>query len=108
MGKPRPGEAIIHSIEIACKRLSVQALGVLEKALDEVKTPGLEYRYRIVAAKEILDRAWGKPKQAIEASLSEESTTKFLESIREARLRAAGVLPEEPKPLGDSDPREIH
>lgn len=75
-------------VDIACKRLSSKALDVLERAMDETKTPDIEYKYRIMAAKEILDRAYGKPKQAIEASVTLEGGEAFLKMMQEARERA--------------------
>lgn len=83
----RKGENKIHAIEIACKRLSFNALQVLEKALDEKSTPELEYRWRIAAAKEILDRAWGRPKQSVEAKVEVAGVETLIEALNAAKKR---------------------
>jgi len=87
-----------RAIEIACKRLSERALKVLEQAMDEKKTPGLDYRLRIMAAQEILSRAWGKPKQATEAQINIEGGDALIDALKAARIRAG--LPGETK-VGD-------
>lgn len=91
-GEWKDGRATVpqvqRSIEIACKRLSGRALAILERALDEVKTPELEYKQRILAAKEILDRGWGKPRQQIDSTVVTGSGEQFLEALRMARERA--------------------
>lgn len=86
-GRPRDYKAIERRIDIAAKRLSTRALQVLEEAMDPGKTPGLEYKYRIAAAKEILDRAWGKPKQSIKAEITTAPSDEFAAAMQEAEAR---------------------
>lgn len=78
---------IARRVDIACKRLSSRALDVLERAMDETKTPNLDYKYRIQAATHILDRAFGRPKQAVEATVTLEGGEAFLKLMQEARER---------------------
>lgn len=86
-----PANVIERKIDIASKRLSLRALEVLENALDPKLTPQLDYKYRIVAAKEILDRAWGKPKQRVEARIETAPSDEFVATMKaaEERERAA-------------------
>ncbi len=84
-GKPE----LERAVEIACKRLSKGALMVLENAIDETKTPNLEMRWRLAAAKEILDRAWGRPKQSIDANIKMETAESLVDAIKSARQNAA-------------------
>lgn len=88
MALDRKQTDIGRSVEIACKRLSQRALMVLEKALDEARTPELEYRWRIAAAKEILDRAWGRPKQTIDANVNIEGSEALITAINAGKERA--------------------
>lgn len=81
-------ENLERRIDIACKRLSVNALTILERALDERLTPNLEYKYRIAAATQVLDRAWGKPKQSIRAEITTTPSDQFMTAMREADERA--------------------
>jgi hypothetical protein len=74
-----------HAIEIACKRLSTRALEILEEAMND---KGTDPRYRIMAAKEILDRGWGKPKQSTESTVNVNASDNFVQALREARARA--------------------
>lgn len=86
----KPGVA--RSIEIACKRLSWKALQVLEKALND---DTIEMKHRIDAAKEVLNRAWGRPKQSIEANVNVQTGESLIEAITAAKSRAetAAQLP---------------
>lgn len=93
-GPRRAGEAVIRSIEIACKRLSAQALKVLEKALAD---EGVEMRYRIEAAKEILNRGWGRSRQSMEVTLNDESGSALIDALKTARERAGLVLASTPQ-----------
>lgn len=86
---PRKRGKQIRAIEIACKRLSARALQVLEDALDLQKTPDLEYRHRIEAAKEILNRGWGRPKQTVDTNVNVNADESFLEAINAAKGRVA-------------------
>jgi hypothetical protein len=55
-----------RAIEIACKRISFKAIEILEKALmDE----SVDIRWKLSAAKEILDRGWGRPAQSVKAEV---------------------------------------
>lgn len=85
-------KALSRSVEIAAKRLSPRAFAILEAALDPEKTPELEYRWRLAAAKEILDRAFGRPKQAIEAKLEVGGSEEFLQAMKIAKERAKGPV----------------
>lgn len=86
MAAPKPG--IERAIEVACKRLSERALKVLENALDPVKTPGIDYKMRIMAAQELLSRAWGKPKASVESKVTFEGGDALLNAMKNARARA--------------------
>ncbi len=83
-GKNKAPDAL-HAIEVACKRLSARALEVLEKAMMD---PNVEVRYQIMAAKEVLDRGWGKPKQSTETTVNVSTTDDFINALRDARARA--------------------
>ncbi|MGI0011231.1 MAG: hypothetical protein ACREAE_07510 [Nitrosopumilaceae archaeon] len=78
----KPG--IIRGVEIACKRLSERALKVLE---DAMKDETLDMKHRLDAAKEILNRAWGRPKQSIEANVNVHSGEVLIEAITQAKQR---------------------
>lgn len=76
---------IERRIEIACKRLGDGAIRLLEKLMMDENT---EVRWRIVAAKEILDRGFGRPKQSIDQKITMNGGEAFLEIMRDARERA--------------------
>lgn len=76
-----------RKIDLACKQMSFRALEVLDAALDPKRTPDLDYKYRIVAAKEVLDRAWGKPKQKIEAKIEQAPSDAFVAAMQKAEQR---------------------
>lgn len=80
----KPG--VERSIEIACKRLSWTAMKVLEKAL---KDENLDMKLRLIAAKEVFDRGWGKAKQSVEATINVGGGEALLEAIAHARKRTA-------------------
>lgn len=82
-----------RKIDLACKQMSFRALEVLDAALDPKRTPDLDYKYRIVAAKEVLDRAWGKPKQKIEAKVEAAPSDAFISAMQAAELRVRTEQP---------------
>ena len=84
-----PVSKIERKIDIACKRLSVRAVDVLARALDPNLTPDLEYRYRLAAAQQVLDRAWGKPKQSIKAEITATPSDDFVKAMKDAEAREA-------------------
>lgn len=86
MAVPKPG--IERAIEIACKRLSERALKVLENALDPAKTPGIDYKMRIMAAQELLSRAWGKPKASVDNKITVEGGEALIDILRQAKIRS--------------------
>jgi hypothetical protein len=57
---------IIEDLREAAKRLTHKALRNLEKAID---ADDCLWPAQIVAAKEILDRGWGKPKEHVQAGV---------------------------------------
>ncbi len=85
MKRDARGPEIERAVEIACKRVSKDALEFLEQA---IKDSELDPRVRMMAAKEILDRAWGKPKQNIEQSVNVNAGEDLLQALRDARNRA--------------------
>lgn len=60
--KGRPKDAL--KLKNLCQELGQEAINVLKKAMKEAP----EWSDRIKAAKEILDRGYGKPAQAVELS----------------------------------------
>lgn len=68
-----------RAIEIACKRLSIHAINVLEMAL---KKEDVDIRWKIQAAKEILDRGWGRPAQSIKADINISTIDALVSRIR--------------------------
>lgn len=86
----KPGVA--RSIEIACKRLSWAALKVIEKIMmDDNADP----KVRMDAAKEIMNRGWGRPKASIETNINVGASESLLQALNEARKRTsdAALLP---------------
>lgn len=67
-------------VEREAQHLTPQALKALERNLD-CGTPAAE----VAAAKEILDRAWGKPKQTVDKTV----TKYIVDDTRIARAREA-------------------
>ncbi len=65
-------------IEIACKRWDEKALKVLTDALGDAT---LDYRWRLTAAKEILDRAYGRPRQQVDATVKVEAAEALLAAL---------------------------
>ena len=75
-----------RSIEIACKRYSEAALKVLTDCLTDTEA---DIRWKIVAAKEVLDRAWGRPKQSVDASVKIEGADSLLAAIQAGKARVS-------------------
>lgn len=90
------GGELARKIEIACKRLSVRALQVLEQAMNN---ESIEMKHRIDAAKEILNRAWGRPKQSVEANVTVHTGEQLIEAITQSRERMANVIDVTPKEI---------
>lgn len=84
--KPKAKADIERSVEVACKRLSERSIRVLSDALDPALTPEIDYKTRIDAAKEILNRAWGKPRQQMDVNM-EMSIKGVAEALEAARRR---------------------
>lgn len=82
-----------RKIDLACKQMSFRALEVLDAALDTKRTPDLDYKYRIVAAKEVLDRAWGKPKVKVEAKIEQAPSDAFVAAMQKAENRVRTEQP---------------
>lgn len=76
---------IARSIEIACKRLSAKALDILEKAMNDEK---LDMKHRLDAAKEILNRGWGRPKQSVDTNINVNNGDALLAALTSAKDRA--------------------
>lgn len=83
------GGELARKVEIACKRLSVRALEVLEQAMNN---ESVEMKHRIDAAKEILNRAFGRPKQSVEANVTVQTGEQLIEAITQNRQRAEKAL----------------
>lgn len=100
---------IERRIEIACKRLSVRAFEVIEKImLDETVEP----KFRLTAAKEILDRGLGKAKQRVDQNVKIEGGEALIELIRVGRERSnqQSLGYEEPLDVQvlEHKPEEVH
>ena len=77
--KVKPVPEIERRIEVACKRHSNKAVEILANALTN---PAVDIRWKISAAKEILDRAWGRPAQQIKADVSVSSVDALIEVLK--------------------------
>ena len=73
-----------RAIEIACKRYSERALKVLVDAMTE---DGVDIRWKIQAAKEILDRAWGRARQSLDANVTVEGSEALINAINAGKAR---------------------
>lgn len=73
-----------RAIEIACKRYSERALQVLVDCLTD---ENIEVRWKIVAAKEVLDRAWGRAKQSVDANVKIEGSEALIDAINAGKAR---------------------
>lgn len=82
---------IERRIEIACKRLSANALTFLEKILSD---DNVEVRWRLQAAKEIMDRGLGKAKQSIDQKVTMVGGDAFMQVLNEAKNRVAKATEE--------------
>src|ERR1700676_4842408 len=70
-GKPKLPEAIeakriVADVKVAARELTPDAIDTLEQVMKDPKAPPAA---RVGAATAILDRGWGKPKQAIEGQV---------------------------------------
>lgn len=91
----KPG--VKRSIEIACKRISWRALDVIEAIMNDTTA---DPKVRMDAAKEIMNRGWGRPKASIETNINVGASDSLLQALTEARKRtneAAILPPEEPE-----------
>lgn len=73
-----------RALEIACKRMSPKALEILEKGISD---PSIEFRWKLAAVKEILDRAWGRPKQTADVKVELGGVDSLVAALNEARER---------------------
>lgn len=83
MGAGRPTE-YERKIEIACKRLSETALKYLIKVLAD---DTVETRWRMQAAKEIMDRGLGRPKQSMDQKITLVGGDAFMDVVNAAKQR---------------------
>lgn len=77
---------IERAVEIACKRMASRALQVLE---DILENPDEETRWRIAAAKEVLDRGFGRPKQSVETVVRDATADSLILALNEGKRRAS-------------------
>jgi hypothetical protein len=85
-------KGVARSIEIACKRLSWRALKVIEEIMENTNA---DPKVRMDAAKEIMNRGWGRPKASIETNINVGASEGLLEALSDARKRTseAAALP---------------
>ncbi len=90
----KPGVA--RSIEIACKRLSWRALKVIEQIMN---SEDADPKVRMDAAKEVMNRGWGRPRAQIDTNINIGGGEALLAALAEARSRtkAAEALPAPPE-----------
>ncbi len=74
-------------IEIACKQWDEKALKVLT---DAILDSTIDIRWRLQAAKEVLDRAYGRPRQQMDATVKVEAAEALLAAL-------TGTKVEDPK-----------
>lgn len=96
MKNTKPG--VKRSIEIACKRLSWTALKVIEKLMNNEE---VDPKVRMDAAKEIMNRGWGRPKTSIETNINIGGGEALLQAITDAKKRTqeAEALPAPPEEI---------
>lgn len=80
----KPGVA--RSIEIACKRLSIRALKVIESIMND---QGADPKVRMQACQEILNRGFGRPKASVETNINVNAGDSLLKAITERRAAMA-------------------
>lgn len=90
--KRQRNKDVARKIEIACLRHSTAALNVLVDAMDKDRTPGIDYKLRIIAAQEVLNRAYGKARVSIDATVTDTNTDQLIDLIRKARDRVHQVI----------------
>lgn len=73
-----------RKIEIACKRLSERALKFLIEVLED---SSVETRWRMQAAKEIMDRGLGRPKQSMDQKITLVGGDAFMDVVNAAKQR---------------------
>lgn len=84
----RPGIDKERAIEIACKR---ESLAAIEYLFSVLKDDTVETRWRIVAAKEVLDRGFGRPRQNVEQKVTIEGGDALLAAIAAGNQRIKEV-----------------
>ena len=82
-GNPGGRPKQLKAVEEAARSHTVMAIGVLAEIARSKKAPAAA---RVAAAEALLDRGWGRPKQAIEATLSFD----LADLMRKGRERALG------------------
>lgn len=92
-----------RSIEIACRRYSERALKVLVDVLDDETA---DIRWRIQAAKEILDRGHGRPKQVVDSNITVEGGDALVQAIQAGRARVMAAVAVEVSPPAIEDVRD--
>lgn len=86
--KVRSALDVERAIEIACKRESMRAIEYLFNVLQD---DSIETRWRIVAAKEVLDRGFGRPRQNVEQKVTIEGGDALLAAIAAGNQRIKQV-----------------
>lgn len=81
-----PAQDKERAIEIACKRYSERALKVLVDCLSDDK---IDVRWKIAAAKEVLDRAWGRARQSVDANVKIEGSEALIDAINAGKARVS-------------------
>ena len=82
-GNPGGRPKVLHDVKQLAKEASKDAIDTLIKVMKNDQAP---VAARVTAAQAILDRAWGKPSQTIEANInvfdrmSDEELVKFISS----------------------------
>lgn len=69
-------------IEVACMRWSDEAVNVLSKALLD---DSIDIRWRIQAAKELLDRGFGRPRQQVDQTIKVEAAEALLQALMQKK-----------------------
>lgn len=107
-GRPRNNDpsqkaAIERRVDIACKRLSQTAVAALEKVL---KDPKAQPREQLKAAEIILNRAWGKPRQQIDQTITVGGGDALVEAMNKARQRVVENIVQAPLEVSEETPAE--
>lgn len=102
-GNPKGRPKVLGEIEALAKTYTAEAVQKLVAIMRAGKKEPAAAR--VAAINSLLDRAWGKPKQAIEASVRHSVNAEELTDDELAAIASGGGLPALPPP---DDPGIVH